>query len=64
MENVSWLIPLFNLMLWEFGMKNSIKSRNYDVVKYKMKSCNDGRNVSNDGGDDAYDPLVATITFL
>lgn len=45
-------------------MKNSIKSRNYDVVKYKMKSCNDGRNVSNDGGDDAYDPLVATITFL
>ena len=34
------------------------------VVKYKMKSCNDGRNVSNDGEDDAYDTLPGHNHFL
>ena len=29
-----------------------------------MKSCNDGRNISNDAGDDACDVLLATATFL
>ena len=34
------------------------------VVKYKMKSCNEARNVSNDGEDDAYDTLPGHNHFL